>query len=298
MRVSTSQVHQQGVTAMLEQQSKLTKTQLQLATGRRIQVPSDDPTGAKGVLDLEQLIAATEQYERNADAAEARLTSEEVALNSTVDLLQRARELAVRGNTDTVNAEGRKAIASEVRQLLASLLGIANGKDQNGDYLFAGHQTDQEPFSDDGSGGYTYNGDQGQRTLQIGPTRRVEVGDAGSDVFMNIPGASQDVFSILYDLAADLDADNPDPASLNDLDAAMDNILTIQGKVGARRNAIERQNQVNESQVLQLQTTRSALQDLDYAEAVTRLNQQMVGLQAAQQSYAKVQGLSLFNFIR
>lgn len=297
MRVSTNELQQQAIRSIMQQQSEAARTQLQLSTGRRILAPSDDPAASSQVMGLAQVVDTTEQYQRNADAAQARLRVEESTLGGMVDLLQRARELMVRAANDTQNAESREAAAIETREILATLQSLANTKDANGEYLFSGFSIRDQTITDNGAGTFTYNGDQGQRTLQIGPTRNVAVGDNGDELFMNIPGASSDVFGILYDMADDLSANAPDATVLGDIDAAMENILNAQSRIGARLNAIDTQRDINASAILQFEETRASLEGLDYAEAVSRLNSQMIGLQAAQQSYVRVQGLSLFNFL-
>ena len=297
MRVSTNLLQQQAINAIIEQQNRAARTQLQLATGRRILAPSEDPAASASVLDLAKVIDTTKQYQRNADAAESRLQVEEGTLGSMVDLLQRARVLMVQGANDSQNAATRNAIATEVREILDTMVSLANTKDGNGEYLFAGYKTGTVPITDDGAGTFSYNGDQGQRTLQIGPTRHVAVGDSGHDVFMNIPGAADDVFKVLYDMASELEANTPNASRLNDIDAAMNTILNAQSRVGSRLNAVDSQRGVNDSAVLQFEQTRASLEGLDMAQAVSDLNVQMTGLQAAQQSYVRVQGLSLFNFL-
>jgi len=297
MRVATSELQQQAIRAILQQQAAVGRTQLQLSTGRRILAPSDDPSASTRVLDLAKVVETTEQYQRNADAAQARLEIEDGTLRGMVDALQRARELMVRAANDTESAESREAAAVEVREILATIQSLANTKDGNGEYLFSGFSGRVEAIADDGAGTYTYNGDQGQRTLQIGPTRQVAVGDTGFELFMNVPGASDNVFEILHGMAVDLEANAPDASVLGDIDAAMDNLLNAQGRIGARLNAVDSQRDVNAASILQYEETRSSLEGLDYAEAVSRLNSQMIGLQAAQQSYVRVQGLSLFNYL-
>lgn len=84
---------------------------------------------------------------------------------------------------------------------------------------------------------------------------------------------------------------------ITDLDQAMSNVLNVQARIGARLNTVTRQKDINETYGLQLKQAISSVQDLDYAEAVTTLNIQIAGLEAAQKTYQKIQGLSLFNFI-
>jgi flagellar hook-associated protein 3 FlgL len=301
MRISTAQIFQQGLDSILKRQLELSKTQLQLSTGKKINDPSDDPAGAARILDLRQTSTVTEQYQENILAAQGQLELEDSVLHSVTSSLQRARELAVRGLNGTQTAEDRAAIALEIRQINDEVMSLANTKDGNGDYLFAGTQSQTLPFTSNGSGVFTYNGDQGRRLLQVGPTRQIAVGDSGFDIFMKIPDASgtgyQDVFTALDRLATDLEADTPSGNSLDQIDNALENMLTVQAIAGARLNAIDREKEVNESLLLEVEKARSSVEDVDIVEAALRLSQQSTVLEAAQQSYARVQNLSLFNFL-
>jgi len=300
MRISTSQLFQQAVDAMLDKQRELSRTELQVASGKRILRPSDDPSSAVRVLDLGESQQRLAQYQRNADMAVARLEQEETALIGIENRLQRVRELAVQGASDTVGSEGRQAIAAEVRQHLDSFLQLANSRDANGEYLFAGFQSQTEPFSHDGSGGFSYAGDEGQRFVQIGDSREVAVGDPGS-IFMGFAaagGGTTNIGAVLYDLASALEAGDGRPEALSDIDTALGNLLNTHAKIGARRNAIEDQKTANAAFDLAVTEVRSSLEDLDYAEAISRFNQQLTALQAAQQSFIRIQDLSLFNFLR
>lgn len=300
MRISTSWIFQQGVNAMLDQQTTLAKTQQQLATGKRILAPSDDPSASTRVLELDQLIDTSKQYQRNSDYAQARLSLEETVLADVGDVLQRIRELAVRANNDTLSAGDRKAIAVEVRTNLDGLLQLSNSKDATGEYLFSGYKTGTQPFSDNGAGNYSYDGDQGERSLQIGPTRQVSVGDSGDNVFMKVDdgaGGISSMFAALYDFAVDLEANAPSTTTLTRLDSAIDEVLNTRASIGARLNTIDSQRSMNDSFDLLLQENRSTLEDLDYAEAVSRFERQLLALQASQQSFVKIEGLSLFNYL-
>ena len=300
MRISSAQIFLQGVTAMQDQQSALAKTQQQLATGERIVSPSDDPISATRILELDSAIKTADQYQRNADYAETRLKLEETALTGIGDGLQRIRELAVYANNDTMDADGRKAIAQEVRATLDGLIQSANTQDANGEYLFAGYKTQTIPFTHDGVGGFTYAGDQGQRLLQIGPSQQIAAGDAGDKVFMQVDdgaGGSTSIFNVVYNFITDLEANNPQSSTLTRLDSALDDVLTVRATVGSRHNAIDAQKSMNDSFNFILKENLSSLEDLDYAEAVSRFERQSLALQAAQQTFVKIEGLSLFNYL-
>jgi len=302
MRIGTLQMFRQGVDSLLNQQSKLVNTQLQLSTGKRINSPSDDPIGAAQVLGLSETVKLTEQYQKNIQQLQTNLPVEDTVLGSVVDNLQRARELAVQGLNDTNNLQDRGQIAKEIRQIASQVLALANRKNGSSEYLFGGGQSKTRPFNDIGAGVIAYAGDQGQRRVQIGSDRQVAGGDSGLDVFMKIPDASgvapyEDVFTTLDTLATDLEAGTPQAQSLAQIDNVIDHVVGVQASVGARLNVIDNQSNVNSALLLQLAQARSTIEDLDLSEAATRLSQQSTVLQAAQQAFLRVQNLNLFNFL-
>jgi flagellar hook-associated protein 3 FlgL len=403
MRISTGQISQSAINAMMDRQVELSKTQLQLDTGKRVVKPSDDPVASATSLSLKQTKAITERYQMNADAAQTRLVVEETALENVGNIIQRIRELALQGNNATLSDEQRGYLAEEMRGLQDSLLQTGNTTDNNGQYLFAGNQGDTTPFVRTATGSFQYQGDEGQRLLQIGTTHRIADGDPGSAVFTDIrngngvfsakddalnsgsgrvasstvvdktlyadhsytidfvdnagvmeysvtdttlgavvvpatayvPGSSiafdgvsltiddqpadgdrfsvapserQDLFQTVQNLIDALESDTSLPGGparlhnavargLNDMDNAHGNILNIRARIGTRMNSIDLAVNTNANLILGVEQTLSDLNDLDFAEAISRMNLQLTALQAAQQTYSKVQGLSLFNYI-
>ncbi len=299
MRIGTLQMFRQSVNAMLDQQVKLFKTQNQLSTGKRINSPSDDPTGAARLVGLSESAKITAQYQDNILAARSRLELEEGALGSVGDALLRVRELAVAGLNNTYGLEERTAISLEIRQLADEVMGLANRKLGNGQFMFSGYQVQTTPFSETAPGVFSYAGDQGQRLIQVAPARQIADGDSGQAVFMDIPdggGGFESVFATLETLASDLEANVPS-SNLAQIDRAMEHLVGFRATAGARLNALESQQGINEALLLQLEVTRSGIEDLDYAEAASRLSQESLTLQAAQQAFVKVQNLNLFNFL-
>jgi flagellar hook-associated protein 3 FlgL len=300
MRIGTLHMFRQGVNSILDQQTRLLKTQNQLAVGKRIVNPSDDPTGSAQLIGLSETSKTTAQFQRNILAVRTRLELQDGALGSVGDALQRVRELTVSALNATNGAGERIAIAAEVRQLADHVMGLANHKDGNGQYMFAGFQVLTVPFSETAPGVFSYAGDQGQRQIQIGAGRQLADGDSGQAVFMDIAdggGGFEDIFTTLENLATDLEANAPNGSSLDQIDRVMDHLLGFRANAGARLNALESQEDINGALLVQLEQTRSTIEDLDYAEAATRLSQESVILQAAQQSFVKVQNLNLFNFL-
>ena len=300
MRIGTLNMFRQGIDAIIDRQTDLFRTQQQLSSGKRINRPSDDPSGAAQLVGLSESLKVTRQYQRNIDSVRSRLELEDSSLAAVGNALQRARELTVQGLNDTNGPVERAGIAKEIRQILDEVKGLANRTDGAGEYLFAGFQGKTAPFKDNGAGIFSYVGDQGQRFLQVGAARQIADGDSGFDVFMKIPAAGggfEDIFTTLNTLATDLESNTPNPASLDQIDKAMNNITGVRATTGARQNAVDRQETVNVALISQLENTRSIVEDLDYAEAASRLSRQSVTLQAAQQAFVKVQNLNLFNFL-
>jgi flagellar hook-associated protein 3 FlgL len=176
---------QRGLTAITDQQAALSKTQNQIARGTRILSPADDPGGSKRILDLQQSLELNEQFKINADAAVTRLTTQESTLDAMTNALFRVRDLVIQGNTSTLTDTDRAALAEEVSVRFQELLGLANTKDANNEYVFAGFSTDTKPFTNQTSG-VSYNGDQGRKALQLGPGFSLDISDPGDEVFMNI----------------------------------------------------------------------------------------------------------------
>lgn len=171
---------------MQAQQSELHRTEAQLASGKRISKPSDDPTGAAKVLDLNSTIGVIDQFSRNVAGAESALAFEENVIAGVNNSLQRVRELAIQGNNASNSDVDRQAIAQEIYQKLDELTSLANTRDARGEYIFGGFSVDTPPFAEI-SGNIVYQGDQGQRFIQIGEGTQTAVGDSGESVFARIP---------------------------------------------------------------------------------------------------------------
>ncbi len=305
MRVSTLQFYQRTVSVMLRQQARLADTQEQLASGRRILRPSDDPTAAGHALRLREALAGTAQYQRAAGQAESWLQLEETTLVGVGDVLQRARELAIRGRNDTLSAQDRVALAGEVRSLGEELLRLANTRTADGEYLFAGHRTRSPAFAA-GAGGVVYEGDDGERRVEVAPGSRVPVNHPGGRAFMDVPatgGGTESLFATLGALADALETPS-DPGFqaemgrvIDQLALGVEHVTGLRAETGNRLRAVDTQREFNAALELQLRQTLSDVEDLDYAEAVARLNRQMVGLEAAQKTFGRVQGLTLFSYL-
>ncbi len=310
MRIATVTMQQQGVNAILDRQAEMSQTEIQLATGRKILRPSDDPVNSAVVLNLKDSIATTEQYLRNADMVTSSLSLQEATLEGVTENIQRARELALQGISGTNSSQSRRAIAMELRQIRAAVFNLANTRDEQGEYIFAGSKTPTAPgpfkSEDPRTAAVTFEGNDSNRQVPISVGQQIISRDSGVDVFGDFSsGDESDLFSTLGDLAEWLDPadpDNPQVASsnglVNQLDQGIERVLTVQSKIGARMNMIERHREVEERFIDKLKDSLSNINDVDFAEAISDFNMEQVGMQAAQQAYTKIQGLSLFDYLR
>jgi flagellar hook-associated protein 3 FlgL len=403
MRISTNTLYDQGVSAILQQQEAVLKTQQQVSTGRRILTPADDPVAAARALDITQAESINGQYAKNQTNATSSLSLAESVLQGVTNLVQDVRTAAVSAGDPTLANSDRANLATALRGRLEELIGLANSTDGSGQYLFSGYQGTTKPFTQSASG-VQYSGDQGQRLSQVSASRQIAVSDSGTDVFERIKNGNgvfvtaagvansgsgvissgnvvtpasltghnyQITFTVAagattYDVvdtsttpaATTLSAGNPytsgnaisfdglqfdihgSPAdgdqftvapstnqslfkTLNDLiavvatplngqsdstkltnglntallnlDRGLDNILGARAAVGTRLQEVDALQNAGSDLALQYQQTLSQLQDVDYAKAISDLSRQQMNLDAAQKTFLKVSGLSLFN---
>ncbi|KRW74943.1 flagellar biosynthesis protein FlgL [Pseudomonas sp. TTU2014-096BSC] len=191
MRISTLQAFNNGVTGLQRNYSNVTRTQEQISTGNRILTPADDPVASVRLLQLEQQQNVLSQYNANLTAADSSLVQEESTLNSVNTVLLRVRELALRAGNGSLSAEDRQSIAAELSEREDELLSLMNTRNARGEYLFSGFQGKTQPFVRGADGSYSYEGDEGQRKLQIASSLNIAISDNGKAVFENVTNAGR-----------------------------------------------------------------------------------------------------------
>ncbi len=403
MRISTSTIYDTGGSRISDLQVSLNKTQQQIAAGRKILTPSDDPVGSARALVISQSDAINDQYAVNRQNATNSLSTAEGVLQSVTTTIQNVKTLVVSAGNGALSDTDRGYIATQLQGNLDDLISYANSTDGTGGYLFAGFSNSTAPYSKTANGA-AYSGDQGQRLLQVDTSRQLAISDIGSAIFGNIrtstgqfnivpssantgqlvttaaidpttqnaltgndyqvvfdntgtnfsvlnkttgatvvpstaytspqtvtfdgisttltntPGApapgdkftiqsgNQDIFKTLTDVIKALNTPTPTAgaradltASLsqanNNVDKSLSNVLTSRAAIGTSLKEIDGLNSAGDSIGLVYKQSLSEIQSLDYAKAITELNQQQVTLQAAQQSFVKTSSLSLFQYI-
>jgi len=182
MRISTGMVFDASTRGMLKNQAELLRTQQQMSSGRRMLAASDDPVAASQALAVRTDEALSGQHAANQAAVRGGLEVAENMLGAVGDLLTNARTLIVAAGGGVLGSADRQSIAAELRGLYAELLGMANARDGQGRYLFAGYQDGSQPFTQTAAG-VVYNGDQGNRALAVTNSRQIAVSDNGHSIF-------------------------------------------------------------------------------------------------------------------
>ena len=396
MRVTQMLNQTQFLTSINLLESSINQTQNQMSSSLSFTTASQNPIGAGSVNNYKQALAQSQQYGSNATSAQTNLSTEDNALSQVQSQLQALRNLALEANSGVLTNSNMSAIASQAVQIQNSLLSLANTTNGNGEYIFGGFAAQTQPFTLSASGA-TYNGDQGQRQVQIAAGQTVEDGDNGDTVFNQIktgngtftvsaaggntgtgivgattvsnpaaydggtyaikftapgtyqvtegatvvangsytdggtiafngvqvtlsgqpasgdsfslaPSGNQSLFTSVQNLVSALQTGVSSPASstafnnsinsaINNIDQALDQTSNVRATIGGRLNSITTQQSVATSQQTQLQQSISNIQSLDFASAITTLDQQNVTLSAALQAFTLTQGLSLFKFL-
>ena len=288
-------------------QTNLTQTQAQLAQGKQIINVSDSPNQAATIQRLKSILSKQDSYQSSLDTIKARLQGEDTTLKSASDLLVRAKEIAVQGANDTLNPADRKSLGTELQALRDQLLSLANTRDSNGNYLFSGSRVKQPAFVETANGSPAYMGDQTHMNVRVGEQRSIPINRTGTDAFVTVARPDEQghvtgvgFFKSLDDLISGLKNSNGNDIrrGAGEMDNLQQGVSLAQAQIGTNLNVVDQQTSVLEDTTLNLKTTLSSIEDLDYASAITKMNQQMMSLEAAQASFAKVSQLNLFNYIK
>lgn len=307
MQVSTSLMFDRAIAQMGITQDRLSKTQTQLSTTKQINKPSDAPDQAAIITRLKSAIDRQNSYVSTINSVKDKLSQQETAANNATDVLTRLKELTVQAANDTYSAVDRKSIDLEVQQLRDQLLSLANTQDVNGNFIFSGSRVGKQAFATDGNGKLVYQGDQTVSATRVGDQSAVDINRSGTNPFDKIVRVDANnkktavgFFEVIADLSAALQAND-----VVGIKNAVGEVGTLQqglsdslASIGAATNKIDNQASLAEENVLRMKATLSQVEDTDYTQAITNMNKDMLALQAAQSSFAKISQLNLFDYIK
>jgi flagellar hook-associated protein 3 FlgL len=289
MRVTNSMMTATVKRNLFRQAEQLAKKQETMASGKRINRPSDDPLGYGKVLDYRKTLTSLGQYDRNIQNAKNRTEFIETTLEGVEELMVDAKNWAV--NQSASASMDREAAITSVQNIREQILQMSNSKMGNV-YVFAGFQTLTPPFASDGS----YNGDNGYYSVMTADNMEMQVEADGSRIFQG----AEDVFDALDQLIVGLQTD--DVALIHD---QIDRFEQAQGQVQmvrAESGAKYQQLQLVEQQTAKLKLTFEEMMDSTekaiIEETVIDFNNQELAYELALNAAAKIIQPTLMDFLR
>jgi flagellar hook-associated protein 3 FlgL len=182
LRISTNSIFEAGSSQLNTLQSQMAKTQMQMSTNKRMLTAADDPIAAAHALEITQSQSMNTQFDTNRSNARSSLSLVDKTLADVTGQVQGVQELIVKAGNGTYTQSDREALATELEGRMQEMLGSANTADGTGGYLFSGYKSTTQPYTQV-PGGATYQGDQGQRSLQVGSARKMPISESGSAIF-------------------------------------------------------------------------------------------------------------------
>ena len=269
----------------------------QIATGKKIQAPSDDPLSYSRLRGLATQTADATAYTGNLKLAASTLSTADTTLTSIGAQLTRAQELAVQANNGTLSADNRKAIGEELAGIVQTLASLAATKDTSGQPL----------FGDTGGGPAITQGSDGSYSFAAGTSPTTPIADGQSvatsvtaDKIFSFGGTN--TLKVIGDLATTLQGGGAVGTSVSDaigqLQTAAGQVNTAQASVGARAARVDLEQSSQTAAATERETLRSGLEDTDVTAAITELQKTMTTLQATQASFSKLSSLSLFDYLK
>lgn len=181
-RMSSHQIHQSGLDVILDAQKRLSRTQEELASGKRLLTPADDPVAAAQIQGVRSELARIETLQSNVTRAASDLAMVEDSVANIESILMRARELAVRGSNASLSTQDREIIATEIDGLRDQLIAAANTQSADGEYIFGGYAVGTAPYTARDIN-TTFGGDGGSREINIAKGLTVKTRISGNEIF-------------------------------------------------------------------------------------------------------------------
>lgn len=298
MRISTNQIQLSMLDNLQHGFGEYARLDRQISANKRILQPSDDPVGSVRLLGLKKEQVAMEQYQKNIANAKSQLSQGEIQLESMTNMLMRLRELTQTAATGSLSGDDRRAVASETAVIKDGLLDLANARNESGSSLFAGSQVNQTAIVKTPAGDYQYQGDALIREVSIAKGVTVGLNQTADQLFTQ----NGDFFKQLDAMVNAMESGAPDAAdqARNMLDRSkilQDDISQMVSSIGARINLLDQVDEGHAEKGVYSKEVSNQIESLDYASAVTQQAHVLMALQVQQQAFAKVNGLSLFNYM-
>ncbi len=282
--------------AIANAQQQQDTAMVQMASGRRVNKPSDDPTAAAILVQNEAQSSQADQYLRSVSSIQTQLQTTDSTLNSVVLALQRAITLGVQGANGTLSDSNRASVVGELTGIQQQLLSLANLTFQ-GQYVFAGTATQAPPFVADATqpSGVRYDGNAGTNSVAVGDGFAVQVNVPGSQIFAE-PGS--DMFQAVQDLVVALQTNTGADAAVSGVRNAFDHVTAQRVFYGNALNQLESQQGYLNTAKLQLSQQENTVGGTDLAAATTNLLSAQNARSAALSAAGRISQMSLFDYLK
>lgn len=283
------------LTALAETRQQADTATLELATGSRINTPSDDPAGAAQMVSNRDQTSQADSFLRSISSVNGILQTADSALGSVVTALQRVISLGTQGANGTLSASDRNDIAQELTGIQQQLVSLANTSYQ-GEFIFSGTST-QQPFISNSSSpsGVTYQGNTGTDKVQVGPNYSLQVNLPGSQLFTT---AGADVFQSISDLIGALQTNSGISGALAEVSTAFNHVTGQRVFYGNAMNQLNSQQNYLSSEKVDLNTAANSISAADVAATASTLTQAEVAVNAELAAMSKISQTSLFDYLK
>ncbi len=297
MRVSTQALYRGIEQRLLTLADQLNRSEEKVATGRNMNRPSDNPVGLVSALGLRNSLSRLEQYQRNMDMGKIWLDLSGTTIEQAGKVAQQAEAIALNLQDGTQSAEMRNTLANQVGLLLDQAISLGNTQ-LAGKYIFAGYNTNTQPFTKTqigGSDAVQYNGDGNDFQIQVGPQESLEIGKNGQELFVN-----SDFFDSLIRLKEAIETN--DPAAIQQeatrLQGVEDFFNAQVSDIGIRQSRILEKQDILKGLKLNFQNQIDDLENADMAQAILEVKERQNAYEVALAASSKIMEVSLLDYLR
>lgn len=298
IRVSDNSTATNLASRINAQRGRISILEEQLASGKRINRPSDDPVGAEAVIKLRTSQKEIEQFQRTTETAQQKLIAADDSLNSYENLLQRVRTLVTQGLSDTATQPAKNALATEIENLRGRILNLANSN-YNGEYLFGGTRQNTPPYDQTTAAPAAVASNPQYIQLEPGTTA-VAVGVTAESFLSD---STSDIFTDLNNAVTALRGTGDPVVDRTTLETTMSRIATYNDlaniahtTIGSNMNAADLAEENLVSNFESLRQRISSVEDTDFVETALGLTETQRNLEAILQVAGR-QKRSLIDFL-
>jgi flagellar hook-associated protein 3 FlgL len=291
MRVAQSETYRSFLGNLESLNERMNKVSSQVSSGKKLDRLKDSPVSSAQLIGISDQAAEIDQYQCNISTGSYFLGTADSILNEVNNLVTSIYAKGSQAATETVDAEDRSTIATEIRAMRDQIVSLANSQ-VLGRYIFAGSKTNAAPFVASGDA-VLYQGDENVNRIGVDSGLEVQEGVAGSAAFNS-------VFSSVESLLTGIGANNLEDikTSLDQFASALSGLGSVRGQIGSSLSMLNNVETNLESRETSLKEQRSQLEDANMAESVTALSQVKTALETAMTAGGSiVQQRNLFDIL-